>query len=123
MWHAVQHRAGLTSGQSSFGECRFCLLQALAHVILSEPVVLCRKVPGTSWKWWDLLQEGLIHVVYAVRTPSARYAKGLDMPLEGAVACMRLAHDSAADAFCTCSDQEAAAAIMPVLHASCLTHA
>ena len=43
------------------------LLQALAHVLLAEPIKLCDKVPGTDVLWSDLLQEGLIHAVYAVR--------------------------------------------------------
>ena len=46
------------------------LLQALAHVFLAEPVTLCHQVPGTNVLWSDLLEEGIIHAVYAVRLSS-----------------------------------------------------
>ncbi len=40
--------------------------QALTHVLWREPIMLGREVPGTDVRWSDLLEEGLIHPVFAV---------------------------------------------------------
>lgn len=54
------------------------LLQALAHVLLAEPIILRDTVPGTDVLWSDLLQEGLIHAVYAVRMSSVQRASAVN---------------------------------------------